>query len=981
MASVLPPGVKAETYDVKVEMPSRDATSHTISVGPGDLKDELLQAIENIQVDGTFASSAAVNRLSAGVFVHGVGDIAMPLTEFQACQMIAKARQAPYGKGSETIVDTSVRNTWELDPGQFELRDPTWTAQLQILCKQVAKTLGINGTIKAELYKMLIYEKGAMFKAHTDTEKIPGMFGTLVVCLPSTHQGGDVVLRHNGQAHVFASSTYAQSCAFWYSDVSHEVLPITSGYRWVLTYNLALDPTQPCPSASLLSQINTQPLRQALNRWLAEDPEKRENEYFYHVLDHDYTEASISLNALKAHDLIRVQALKEECSKLPVDIYLALLEKMESGSVEYCPDPYDRRSFYRGGYYGGYGDYDDDDDEDEDGFHALDEVFESSHKVLTLVDLDGHTVTKGLELDEEDILQEDAFEDIDGREEYEGYMGNSGPMATHWYRLATVVIAPHDSLPSLFAGNGESPSPVAHLARRCLLPQAPQSLFVALDTLLSEAWNPTGRLGSRVSLDAAAVQEVVRVALNRERYDLLDKTMALSPRKLEPAVWDWIKEWLSGGDVNQRFKSIQKGITSAVLSGTNLGQRAEAITRLVPIPDQLSSIEPAALEWARETARQCLGNSATNVLSSVDGPSMVDLAFYFDDPLAFLSETVAPIIFKHKASLALAVSFLSRLMDKASNGKLPLDGSLHLYRSIAKSMITSVDFTKAQSHHSLDESMKRARYGCSLDQLRRDLSVSATIRELSTLFRGLKKADTDADNLVTSFVAKLTSDCSGIKGAEIPHLWIPFLRKVDATLDYSTMSSTELSGYQKLFTTFLKAYLDKYVGKEPVYNRSLVRPRVHCNCSDCGRLNEFLVDRSREVGRFPVNKQRRGHLHSGLDGANIDCTHTTERRGSPQTLVVTKTFRQIAQRLQSWTTRRTEATKELVRFDQDRLKKLLGDEYTAITNMDRILAAGSARQPLAETPQAVQAGSSRAPAVGEKRKFSEDIDVIDLTGE
>ncbi|RMJ07363.1 hypothetical protein CDV36_013034 [Fusarium kuroshium] len=966
MASVLPPGVKAEASDVKAEMPSRDATSHTISVGPGDLKDELLQAIENIQVDGTFASSAAVNRLSVGVFVHGVGDIATPLTEFQACQMIAKARQAPYGKGSETIVDTSVRNTWELDPGQFEL---------------LAKTLGINGTIKAELYKMLIYEKGAMFKAHTDTEKIPGMFGTLVVCLPSTHRGGDVVLRHNGQAHVFSSSTYTQSCAFWYSDVSHEVLPITSGYRWVLTYNLALDPTQPRPSASLLSQINTQPLRQALNRWLAEDPEKRENEYFYHVLDHDYTEASISLNALKAHDLIRVQALKEECSKLPVDVYLALLEKMESGSVEYCPDPYDRRSFYRGGYYGGYGDYDDDDEEDEDGFHALDEVLESEHKVLTLVDLDGHTVTKGLELDEDDILQEDAFEDIDGREEYEGYMGNSGPMATHWYRLATVVIVPHDSLPSLFAGNGESPSPVAHLARRCLLPQAPEPLFVALDTLLSEAWNPTGRLGSRVSLDAAAVQEVVRVALNRERYDLLDKTMALSPRKLEPSVWDWIKEWLSGGDVNQRFKAIQKGITSAVLLGTDLGQRAEAITRLVPIPDQLSSIEPAALEWARETARQCLGNSATNVLSSVDGPSMVDLAFYFDDPLAFLSETVAPIIFKHKASLALAVSFLSRLMDKASNGQLPLEGSLQLYRSIAKSMITSVDFTKAQSHHSLDESMKRARYGCSLDQLRRDLSVSATIRELSTLFRGLKKADTEADNLVASFVAKLTSDCSGIKGAEIPHLWIPFLRKVDGALDYSTMSSTELSGYQKLFATFLKAYLDKYVGKEPVYNRSLVRPRVHCNCSDCGRLNEFLVDRSREVGRFPVNKQRRGHLHSGLDGANIDCTHTTERRGSPQTLVVTKTFRQIAQRLQSWTTRRTEATKELVRFDQDRLRKLLGDEYTAITNMDRILAAGSARQPLAETAQAVQAGSSRAPVVGDKRKFSEDIDVIDLTGE
>lgn len=339
---------------------------------------------------------------------------------------------------------------------------------------------------------------------------------------------------------------------------------------------------------------------------------------------------------------------------------------------------------------------------------------------------------------------------------------------------------------------------------------------------------------------------------------------------------------------------------------------------------------------------------------------------------------MAPIIAKHKASLALAVSFLSRLMDKASDGKLPMESSLQLYRSIAKTMIASVDFTKAQSHVSLDHSAKKARYGCSLDQLGRELSVSASIRELSTLFRGLIKADADADNLVASFVSKLISDCPGIKAAELPHLWIPFLRKVDAALDYSTMSSGELSRYQRLFTAFLKAYLDKYVGREPVYNRSLVRPRVHCNCGDCERLNEFLVDRSREVGRFAVNKQRRAHLHQGLDSAHVDCTHTTERRGSPQTLVVTKTFKQIAQRLQSWTTRRTEATKELVRFDQDRLKKLLGDEYTAITNMDRILAARSARQPLAET---AQAGSSRAPVVGEKRRWSEDIDVIDLTGE
>ncbi|RGP79497.1 hypothetical protein FLONG3_2245 [Fusarium longipes] len=54
--------------------------------------------------------------------------------------------------------------------------------------------MGISAPIRAEIYKMLLYEQGAMFKPHTDIEKIPGMFGTLVISLPSNHTGGDVVL-------------------------------------------------------------------------------------------------------------------------------------------------------------------------------------------------------------------------------------------------------------------------------------------------------------------------------------------------------------------------------------------------------------------------------------------------------------------------------------------------------------------------------------------------------------------------------------------------------------------------------------------------------------------------------------------------------------------------------------------------------------------------------------------------------------------
>lgn len=64
--------------------------------------------------------------------------------------------------------------------------------------------------IRAELYKMLLYEKGAMFKIHADSEKTLGMFGTLVISLPSAHFGGGVVVSHKGQRHVL--QTYKHEC-------------------------------------------------------------------------------------------------------------------------------------------------------------------------------------------------------------------------------------------------------------------------------------------------------------------------------------------------------------------------------------------------------------------------------------------------------------------------------------------------------------------------------------------------------------------------------------------------------------------------------------------------------------------------------------------------------------------------------------------------------------------------------------------------
>lgn len=148
-------------------MSRRTKPRHGVSI-----KDDLLDALSAIKTSGSFAYSTAIaDPPPCDISVPGIGNIRMPLEESQARELVALARQAPYGKGAETIVDTSVRNTWELDSSQFVCQSPHWNQWLQGVCEDfVVPKLGISPErcIGAVPYKMLIYEKGAMFKAHTE---------------------------------------------------------------------------------------------------------------------------------------------------------------------------------------------------------------------------------------------------------------------------------------------------------------------------------------------------------------------------------------------------------------------------------------------------------------------------------------------------------------------------------------------------------------------------------------------------------------------------------------------------------------------------------------------------------------------------------------------------------------------------------------------------------------------------------------------
>ena len=162
------------------------------------------------------------------------------------------------------------------------------------------------------------------------------MFGTLAICLPSAHQGGDVVLDYNDQSRIFASSRARQSFVCWRSHVSHQVLPVLAGCRCALTYLLTTTET-----AAESVRRDTRDLHHVLNRWVlaSEDtgssnpgiPDPGDSDkgyrYLYYGLEHDDASQVPSLAILNQVDEERVRALIAMSNELPIEVLFAVVSK------------------------------------------------------------------------------------------------------------------------------------------------------------------------------------------------------------------------------------------------------------------------------------------------------------------------------------------------------------------------------------------------------------------------------------------------------------------------------------------------------------------------------------------------------------------------------------------------------------------------------------------------------------------------------
>lgn len=326
---------------------------------------------------------------------------------------------------------------------------------LDAILRSVEKALGQpSESLTAHLCKLLVYEKGGFFLPHRDGEKLDRMVATLVISLPSKHTGGELIVRHGGREVVIpmqgAATGLESEFAAFYADCEHEVKPVQSGYRLCLTYNLVLKKSKHKSTSKALDLTSSaDQLVNVLSQWShASSADESSASKLAVLLDHKYSEAGLTVDALKGVDLAQAMALFDAAQRADCDAYLALITLWQSGAAEGGYDDYGYGSRYgRRRSYSSRDDDDEDDDEEDEGGgseHEMEEIYDSSLEASHFLDRTGKKVAFGrISLGEKEIVATtDLTDATPDREDFEGYTGNAGMTLERWYHRAAIVLWP-----------------------------------------------------------------------------------------------------------------------------------------------------------------------------------------------------------------------------------------------------------------------------------------------------------------------------------------------------------------------------------------------------------------------------------------------------------------------------------------------------------------------------------------------------------
>ncbi|KAH0022252.1 hypothetical protein KCU78_g5824, partial [Aureobasidium melanogenum] len=950
----------------------------------GDIKKDLLNYLDTIASSGDFATMKSYSKLSVNPHVRLLGadsqeevEIGIPLGLQDAQKLIKVARQAPFGKGEQTIVDTSFRNTWELNPSQFSLSDK-WQPYVDTLMRSACDGLGVKtNDVRAELYKMLLYEKGAMFKPHADSEKTKGMFGTLVISLPSAHFGGSVILSHNGKQHEFQTS-YHEYLA-WYSNVTHEVLEVTSGCRWVLTYNLVQEQPgksgsevasrklhailadwkqQKVEAATASSAPSDQPAQDSESSSVSSTSTKHEDtqksgpdlKQAIYLLEHKYTQSNLNIESLKDADRLRAKELLSICDDYGYTLYLANLEREVTGQV------YENDYSHDFSENDDDGDEDDEDDEDNsqysgDSYHHIWDICGDLLKLTCVVDDEGHEVFKDIPIQERDIVQVHPFKRKPNKSEYEGYTGNEGASATHWYKDTVIVLIPNDSFADVMMHRPKYSSEVVPAQRVSMMleylvkrtQKTPEHKSRELKDSVRRACEiiaarnnhpgqlPYGRTKptytDEIILDAFKV--CITLGIREPLRDLATAFKKGIPDFALQSLRDLISQ--------VGFEEIKPIFHKVVSKKEGISARFKALSLLAganPLTiDAQTEISPEIKMWAKDSLELVL--SDFGLLTDGDACELARVAVVdtsgtvLKDQYGILKlvEVAGELTWKRIApkiheildiptptKTAFVMSFLCKLVEQSESSASDNTIITEMYESILRAAIPGFALRGPEERPSY--------YGYDRDPEVREPVLDG--HHLAAVFQHCMKLG--LDDMVNQLIGRILQEIDIMDTKDFPTAVLPLLRRL---LSDIKKGEVQAERFRYLFQSSLIQYIVRHVGEEPRQANWSQKPikckdrgrRGYCAlpmnskklqepCEDCQQLNTFLKDPKEKVWRFTAAEDRRKHLINEV--YDRECFTTVERNKKPYTLVLTKHKKSMDEKHRKWEARVAEVKSHLL---------------------------------------------------------------------
>ena len=717
------------------------------------------------------------------------------MTPAKARKILGLGQPARFGRGEQTLTDPDVRDTWEIPK---HLVRAAWNdATLKVILATVKEELELPNAaeLTADLHSLLVYEPNQFFLAHQDSEKDDSMVGTLVVTLPSSYAGGELMVGHNEEWKAYRGSKTALSLVAFYADCRHEILKVKSGYRITLTYNLLLhgDASRPegddgtvAELADLLREHFSTPVPRYYGGPVTDPPNR-----LVYLLDHEYTPRGLNWRRLKGADASRVALLRTAADKAGCEAILALADIKTTHSAFPADEGYGYRR------RGWYDDHDEDDGEysggasDSERHYDIQELIDSDITLTHWTGPDGTRLEEtSLSVDGDEVCVSTPTGDLKpSSSEYEGYMGNWGNTLDRWYHRAAVVVWPRDQA---FANRAET-SPAWALDELAAMASAGDvSGAQGAAATLAPFWDGTlrtrtpeerGRISglfgkALLAADAVADAETAAMLLRPFRIENLTDAYVDSFGKIADGYgqqWtaELLRTWFGGDQPAWAYGGGQ--------------ERPQWVAGWLP--------------------GLCEGLHATGSAGAAAAEQLLDLAW------EWLGKDIGT---------GLVLSSPSYRDKKLGDLGQPL----------ASVLTAAAEIRAASTRDAV------------LGYIREQEDAVAAV-EMSAL-RAAAELPPDGTRGDARF-GDLAADCAARLRARLA-------RPQRASGDWS-----------------------------------IELPAGGCACELCDTLRVFLEDPNRRAFEWPLAQQRRQHVHSRIDAAELPVTHVTRRQGRPYTLVLNKT--------------------------------------------------------------------------------------------